>query len=319
MTITEAVERYAFYKHQQGVAFEKGRLRLLMWCKYLGNKPLSQVNSSDISGFLGVPKSVPSWRARHHLIRNFSQYWSFRKEMARLEMPPLPIPIRSSYVPHIYTRDEIKRLCRVAKDEQGVHPDAIDAQTKKLVILMLYSTGAFMNQVLSLEWSAVNLERNEITLQERRFKRRRTIPVIADLAKLLNKHHGRSIEGQKYVFVTRNGKLIQQHHMTQCFIRLRKAAGVVRIDKTAPAPRLHDLRATFAVNRIEEGHRRRTDMNVLLPALAAYMGLTGLLNSERYMDLVPSRFRKELKALSRATGKRHWREDPELMHFLASL
>src|ERR1700722_15198111 len=40
------------------------------------------------------------------------------------------------------------------------------------------------------------------------------------------------------------------------------------------------------------------DLNRMLPALAAYMGLVGLTATERYMALTPERFRKELSKLS---------------------
>ncbi len=57
----------------------------------------------------------------------------------------------------------------------------------------------------------------------------------------------------------------------------------------------------------------------MLPALSAYMGLTGLMASERYLLLAPERFRKELEELSPTRQRKHWRDDPALMSFLAGL
>ena len=57
----------------------------------------------------------------------------------------------------------------------------------------------------------------------------------------------------------------------------------------------------------------------MLPALAAYMGHSGLWATERYLLMSPERFRKPLNKLSPAHSHNKWRNDPRLMKFLASL
>jgi hypothetical protein len=49
------------------------------------------------------------------------------------------------------------------------------------------------------------------------------------------------------------------------------------------------------------------------------MGLAGLTATEGFMALTPDRFRKELTKLSPERGRKHWRDDPKLMNFLAGL
>src|SRR5580658_6532927 len=85
-------------------------------------------------------------------------------------------------------------------------------------------------------------------------------------------------------------------------------------------PRMHDLRATVAVHRLTSWLRQGGDLNRLIPALSAYMGQCGLGSSERYLKLTPERFRKQLVKLSpQRRKKRRWRDDPDLMKFLAEL
>jgi hypothetical protein len=57
----------------------------------------------------------------------------------------------------------------------------------------------------------------------------------------------------------------------------------------------------------------------MLPALAAYMGLVGLSSTERYLHMTPARFKKQLNKLSPYSRKRYWRNDKELIEFLAGL
>jgi integrase/recombinase XerD len=57
----------------------------------------------------------------------------------------------------------------------------------------------------------------------------------------------------------------------------------------------------------------------MLPALAAYMGQTGLGSTEKYLALTPGRFQKQLDQLSPERRRYHWRNDQNLMKFLSSL
>ena len=49
------------------------------------------------------------------------------------------------------------------------------------------------------------------------------------------------------------------------------------------------------------------------------MGQVGLGSTERYLHLTPERFRKDLRKLSPACSRKHWRDDRSLMEFLVSL
>ncbi len=80
--------------------------------------------------------------------------------------------------------------------------------------------------------------------------------------------------------------------MIVAFRNLRRLAGVQRYDGATYQPRMHDLRATFAVHRLTSWLRQGGDLNRLIPALSAYMGQVGLGSSERYLKLTPERFRK---------------------------
>ena len=103
------------------------------------------------------------------------------------------------------------------------------------------------------------------------------------------------------------------------FKKLRLIAGIKRWDGSRYQPRVSDLRFTFAVHRITKCIEDGVDLNLMLPALAAYMGQVGLGSTERYLFMTPERFRGDLDKLSPMRGKGQWSGDLELMRFLASL
>jgi integrase/recombinase XerD len=106
----------------------------------------------------------------------------------------------------------------------------------------------------------------------------------------------------------------------RAFRNLRRLMGVQRHDGAIYQPRMHDLRATFAVHRLTSWLRQKADLNRLIPALSAYMGQIGLGATERYLKLTPERFRTQLIKLSpQERGRKRWRDDPALMKFLDGL
>ena len=93
----------------------------------------------------------------------------------------------------------------------------------------------------------------------------------------------------------------------------------MRSDDNSHEPRMQDLRPTFAVHRLTSWIKQGVDMNRMLPALSAYMGYSGLVAAEKFLALTPERFRRQLRILSPENGRKHWRNDCELMTFLAKL
>jgi hypothetical protein len=119
--------------------------------------------------------------------------------------------------------------------------------------------------------------------------------------------------------VTKYDQPIRIAAASKHFEKMREIAGIRRYDGASFQPRLIDLKFTFAVHRITSWIRNGADLNCMLPALAAYMGQTGLGSTERYLALTPARFQKHLDKLSPGRRKFHWRNDKNLMTFLSSL
>jgi integrase len=68
------------------------------------------------------------------------------------------------------------------------------------------------------------------------------------------------------------------------FRKLRRLAGIQRDDCAIYQPRMHDLRATFAVHRLTSWLRQDADLNRLIRTLSAYMGQCGLGSTEHYLS-----------------------------------
>jgi integrase/recombinase XerD len=71
-------------------------------------------------------------------------------------------------------------------------------------------------------------------------------------------------------------------------------------------PRLHDLRATFAVHRLVSWHRSGVDLQRLLPQLSTYRGHINIQGTQRYLTLTPEPLREASDRFERyAMGPSH--------------
>jgi integrase/recombinase XerD len=323
VTLSEGIDRYLVRKRSGGLAYTKAESQFRGLHRRLGDVQLNQVTTKDVSRYLDGPlTSNITWRAKYQLLYHFFEFWSSRGEMPDLVMPPARPYVRQTFVPYVFTRDEIRALLKATVVCQAKVSCTIEAQTLRTLILVLYGTGARIDELLRLQFKDIDLKRGTIIVRSNRFQRFRKLPISRDLMEIIRKYLKWMLRKEycgHLLFVRKDGTPLVGGVVTHNFQRLRQVAGVTRHDQTQYQPRMHDLRHTFAVHRITSWIRKGADLNRMLPALAAYMGQVGLGSTERYLLLTPERFRKELNKLSSARGKGHWRNDMNLMRFLAAL
>ena len=323
MRLLEAVNAYVEGRRTFGAAYPDGSPTLDALCRYAGNIPLQSIRERQLAAFLDGPKIKEStWQNKYRRLRHFFLFWLARNAISASPMPPQRPLVQSSFTPYVYSRSEIHRLLSMVRIAQKNGNCKIDPRVVRAVILLLYGTGALLSEALSLQREDLDFRRHTITFRSSRPHRARTIPMCPDLYNVLRKYVAatRQDAGQiPYLFFRRNGEAITGYQMETTFRRLRQVAGVKRRDGAGYQPRLHDLRNTFAIHRIDAWIKHGADLNRMLPALSVYMGRHSLSSSDRYLTMSPERFRAQLNKLSPRRPKRHWRDSPALMKFLTEL
>ncbi len=90
------------------------------------------------------------------------------------------------------------------------------------------------------------------------------------------------------VFVFRTGKPPSYAAVRTAFIQLLKRAGIKRPKEDQWQPRIHDLRATFAVHRLIAWYREGADVQARLPLLATYLGHASVSGTMCYLSMIPA-------------------------------
>jgi integrase/recombinase XerD len=332
VTLYRAVETYIDGKHARGIVFEEAAKILRSFSKKIGDVPLDTITPAQILDFLNGPRpSYGTWCVKFSLLRFFFEYWSARGLVDRSPMPPrirAPLAHRQAFVPYVYTRSELKLLFRATSawqnsSRQNLRTGRMDSRTFRVLLLTLYATGMRTGEALTLLRDEVDVKRRAITIRGGRFGRVRKIPIGPDLCARLRRYKrelAKLPSESTYFFVGKDRKALKEPALISAFQKLRRLAGIARHDGATYQPRMHDLRATFAVHRLTSWLRQGGDLNRLIPALSAYMGQCGLGSTERYLKLAPERFRTQLVKLSPQHPKRRrWRDDATLMKFLDQL
>ena len=323
MKTRAAVDLFIAWKRSRGLIFGTGAKTLRAFCRHACNPELQELTSSVVAEFLAKTEtSTLTYLNKHSVLRSFFEYCETRAMMPILAIPQRPARPRQTFVPHIYKRHEIRLLLRAVRGNQGHGLASLDERTFRTALLLLYGTGMRVGELLSLKNGDVDLKKGLVTIGRERSSSRRTIPLCQDLVRLARSYSG--FKARKRMtcgsfLVTKTDRVIGQCTLGRCFRRLLQGADFHASPQVDSQPRLQDLRPSFAVHRITSWIKSRKDLNRMLPALSAYMGLSGLGSTERYLTLAPERFRKELNVLSPNQKRMPWKKDPDLMCFLTAL
>lgn len=319
MRLADAVNAYVEIRRHSGSPFHSSERTLRAFCRYCGEIELDGVTAHLVSTFSNNPACVPATRvSKFSGVKCFLDYYSVRGHIPFLPLcrPAKPKTLR---VPFIYTKAEIASLLRSTTACQA-NASGIDAKTLRLVVLLLYATGATIQEILALKWSAIDLKRRCIVIEKTILRASRTLPIAPEFARYLGRRRAecRSLCKGCPVLRGTDGNALNEANLKERFVRLRQLAGI-RLSEDGRVPRLIDLRFTFAVHRLNAWVRHGDDLNRLIPALSTYMGYRSLTDAEQFLAYVPNRFKQELKQLSPLKGRKRWRSDPTLMAFLSSL
>jgi len=245
-------------------------------------------------------RATPStWALRLAKVRHFARY--LKQFEPDTEVPEEPVfgPEPGRVAPHIFHEVEIVELLAAAR-RLGPHGSLRPATYETLFGLMA-STGLRVSEVIHLRDNDVDLRHAVLTIRQTKFAKSRQLPAhprtVEALARYRRQraHYIPTTAGMPFLISSRGRRLGQplcERQIHRVFNALRNSLGWVNRGAHA-APRLHDLRHTFAVRRMMHWHAAGTDIDQMMLALSTYMGHAAIFYTYWYLTAVP-----ELMALA---------------------
>ena len=211
--------------------------------------------------------------------------------------------IQLDFTPYIFSRKAIARLLQAADHLPAVPISPLRHLVMPEVFRLLYSCGLRVSEVVRLTVDDVDLEAGILRIRQGKFRKDRLVPVAPMMTERLRRFReavGRR-PAESPFFTKARGAPYEHDGIYSTFRRLLRDAGIPHGGR-GRGPRLHDLRHTFAVHRLEEWVRDGVDIDAGLPVLAAYLGHQSLDGTQRYLRITPEVFPDIVASLDKVVG-----------------
>lgn len=305
-----SIEHYLSFRRAMGYRLRSHDRLLGAFVDYLTAQGEQGITVEHALAWACLPQGVdPRWHAtRLAAVRGFAVHVNARDPRAAELIPAGLLPVRvKRVVPHLYTAQELDALLAAAHQLQP----PVRAHTMVTVISLMACVGVRIGEALALDTTDLDLQAATITVTGKYGKKRHlpvhpsTIVALSDYVRV-----SRQLVGQprdQTLFVTLNATRPKASNLEAAFRRLTRVCGLSPQPGGSRAPRLHDLRHTFAVNTLLAAHRAEVDVNDRIAGLATYLGHVSpvstywyLTASPELLDLVNDR----VQAAAGETGRR---------------
>jgi integrase len=247
-------------------------------------------------GGLGSPGT---WARRLARLRHFICYLKQFEPDTEIAEASLFGPEPGRVAPHIYREEEIAELLAAAR-KLGPRR-SLRAATYETLFGLMASTGLRVSEAIHLRDADVDLKRGLLTVRQTKFAKSRQLPLHSSTVEALRRYRRQRAQhvpttADTSFFISSRGRRLGQplgeRQAHRVFNALRDSLGWVNRG-AHDAPRLHELRHTFAVRRVMLWHAEGIDVDQMMLALSTYMGHAEIFYTYWYLSAVP-----ELMALA---------------------
>jgi site-specific recombinase XerD len=294
MNLMPAIEAYVTTRRALGADFTTAAKILRSFGRTLGDVRIETIDGKQCEDFCWGPEHRRfSWE-KHTTINVFFRYLVGRGHLSAAPLRDPPRRVSSSFRPYIYCHKELKRLLEATVILGSTKRWRMHPETLRTLLLLLYATGLRVGEALSLRCCDVNLVQRLLSIWDTKCFKSRLVPIGEQLSRVLAEYLNLREtlpfpEAQRSrVFAFRTGKPLSYASVRGAFAHLRRQAAVRRPASDHCQPRIHDLRATFAVHRLIAWYREGANVQARLPLLATYLGHSSIAGTVCYLSMTPT-------------------------------
>lgn len=300
MKLRQLADIYISFKRALGARFLTESKRLRAFCKAVGDVEISEVNPNLVMAYINGGGPVTAYW--HHKYKVLNRFYRFAISRGYATDSPLPEAVPKEtpqgFVPYIYSVNEFREIVANARQVCLYRNSKLQGDTFRILLLVLWGTGLRLGEALRLRLEDVILEDNIVLIYDSKFFKSRIVPMDPRLAMELSrfmtvrrKRPRPNNEGSA-VFCTRRGEPIPQDSAERHFRKLCEFLNIRRSDGARYQPRIHDIRHSFALNRLISWYRQGADVQRLLPHLSTYLGHVNLSSTQCYLTATPELMRE---------------------------
>ena len=247
--------------------------------------PDGSITKEALDGFLyGRHLRASTVRRNTLALRQLAEHAKAAGWDAHIPAAPARVRVRH-HPPFVFSDEELVRLF-AAIDGQGMSSYSNKALVDPVLFRVLYGAGLRISEALNLRIADVDTRTGTLRICDTKNGESRTVPITHRLAATLNAYVAAAHpapESSDYVFYSRAaGRAINQ---ATVYMRFRGYLADAGIPHFAGGPHPHSLRHGFAVANLRRWAADGSDLAVMLPYLACYMGHADLRGTQYYLRL----------------------------------
>jgi integrase/recombinase XerD len=293
MILADALSLYVQLRRTGGCDASSGASVLRHFARYVGaDRELDTIPPHEIRAFIdGTGPLTRYWHRKHSALLGFYRFALGRRLVSNLPMTVVPPRLRQTFRPYIYTEAELARLIDAMTGTQDTGQQ-LEPTTFRVLLLLLYGAGLRLSEALRLTRADFDTQRKLLIIRETKFYKTRLMPIGPHLFQILHDYQETyrprpSPALGDPLLTYRDGRPLKDGSVRLAFRRLRLSAGIQRNDGARYQPRLHDMRHSFAVNRMTAWYRQGSDVQKLLPLLSTYLGHASIAATQVYLTMTP--------------------------------
>lgn len=266
----------AFLYQRQGRAKTVGRNLFNLWAE-----SLERLSPNVRRHRLQITRNFLLFHARHSSV-------DFIPDVTSFPHSSLPRP------PRVVSASEMACLLATATRLKPSSANPLRAKTVRLGLMLLFCCGLRRGELLRLRLGHFDPEQNLLRIQATKFNKSRLVPLSRSVARELHDYlelRRRSklpVEMESFLFWSsrRTGSTTYAGDgLSNAWRQLCLTLDV--LDERGRPPRLHDLRHSFILERLQQWYAQREQVSNKLIHLSCYVGHVSPASTHYYLQLTP--------------------------------
>ncbi|WP_241282687.1 tyrosine-type recombinase/integrase [Chryseobacterium timonianum] len=296
MKLKQVIDKYISYRKTLGEIFRMPSIYLRSFVNKIGaSTPVETITKDTVERFLyGTSKVVTAaWFSRYSALHGFYEYSLIRDYVKKVPLPNI-LPVRpKGLTAYIFSNNELKSIFKAAltypKRKSNISPYMVQT-----VLFITYALGLRISETLSIKLGDIDMNNLVIALRGTKFHKSRLVTFNTQVKNILvvflewRTNHNQPDFSDTELFLNDDNQSVSSACIEKIFEKIRYKAGIKRDDGGRYQPRIHDLRHTFAVNRLINCYKKGNDPQKYLPILSVYMGHAHYAYTSTYLTMSDS-------------------------------
>lgn len=278
LSLGQAIDAFLAYKRALNRKFDTEASALRLLARHLGaGLPVGAVSAVDIERFLDS-RSRPRPRSYNHLlgvVRRFFAWLVVQEAITTTPVRATPRRSTAQRIPYLFDLAMARRLLAVAGQLPDRPRGPARGLTYETVFALLYGLGLRVGEVTRLRVGDVDRTHNILLIRQTKFAKDRLVPFGPNTGERLERYRVKRFASapaaDEPLFSFTPGKPVNPMTISQSFHALLPRLDLEQRPGVG-APRLHDLRHSFAVATLLRWYREGVDPNRRLLHLATFLG-----------------------------------------------